>query len=308
MTLDSDAAVDRRRLKRRLSLWRLAAFAALAALVAALAWPLPGLPRGARIVTVGIDGIILADPERERAIRDLADDDSAAALLLRIDSPGGGTFASEALFRAVRAAGEGRPVVAVMGGVAASGGYMAALAADRIFARESTVTGSIGVVLQAPNVSGLMEKLGVENELVRSGPLKAEPNPFAPLSPEAREAAGRVVQDLHRMFVGLVADRRSLAGPEAARLADGRVFTGAAARDAGLIDELGGVEEAVAWLEAEAGVAEDLPLKELSVPRARRPLWREVVGAALSVAGNSVLSERLGLDGPLSLWQPFGSQ
>ena len=275
MTFDSDAAVDRRRLKRRLSLWRLAAFAALAALVAALAWPLPGLPRGARIVTVGIDGIILADPERERAIRDLAGDDSAAALLLRIDSPGGGTFASEALFRAVRAAGEGRPVVAVMGGVAASGGYMAALAADRIaadriFARESTVTGSIGVVLQAPNVSGLMEKLGVENELVRSGPLKAEPNPFAPLSPEAREAAGRVVQDLHRMFVGLVADRRSLAGPEAARLADGRVFTGAAARDAGLIDELGGVEEAVAWLEAEAGVAEDLPLKELSVPRARR--------------------------------------
>ena len=111
------------------------------------------------------------------------------------------------------------------------------------------------------------------------------------------------------MFVGLVADRRSLAGPEAARLADGRVFTGAAARDAGLIDELGGVEEAVAWLEAEAGVAADLPLKELSVPRgAPAAVARGHGRGALRRGEFRVLSERLGLDGPLSLWQPFGSQ
>lgn len=313
MSLDGDALVDRRRLKRRLSLWRLAAFVALAALVVVASWPLPGLPGAPRIVTLGIDGVILADRERERAIRNLAEDASAAALILRIDSPGGATFASEALYRAIRAVGETRPVVAVMDGVAASGGYMAALAADRIFARESTVTGSIGVVLQAPDISGLMEKIGVANELVRSGPLKAEPNPFAPLSPEAREAASRVVHDLHGMFVGLVAERRALAPPEAARLADGRVFTGAAARDAGLVDSLGGVEDAVAWLETGAGVAEDLPLAELSIPRRGRPLWRELLGAAFSFAErtlltDAMLTERHGLDGPLSLWQPFPAQ
>lgn len=308
MTPDSDAPVDRRRLKRRLALWRLVAFVALAALVVVASWPLPGLPRAPRIVTLDIDGLILGDRERERAIRNLAEDASAAALILRIDSPGGATFASEALYRAVRSVGETRPVVAVMDGVAASGGYMAALAADRIFARESTVTGSIGVVLQAPDISGLMEKIGVANELVRSGPLKAEPNPFAPLSPEAREAAGRVVRDLHRMFVGLVAERRALAPSEAARLADGRVFTGAAARDAGLVDSLGGVEDAVAWLETGAGVARGLPLTELSIPRQRTPLWRRLLGAALSFAGHVALRERPGLDGPLSLWQPFATQ
>lgn len=308
MTPDSDALVDRRRLKRRLALWRLVAFVALAALVVVASWPLPGLPGAPRIVTLDIDGLILGDRERERAIRNLAEDASAAALILRIDSPGGATFASEALYRAVRSVGETRPVVAVMDGVAASGGYMAALAADRIFARESTVTGSIGVVLQAPDISGLMEKIGVANELVRSGPLKAEPNPFAPLSPEAREAASRVVGDLHRMFVGLVAERRALAPSEAARLADGRVFTGAAARDAGLVDSLGGVEDAVAWLETGAGVARGLPLTELSIPRQRTPLWRRLLGAALSFAGHVALRERPGLDGPLSLWQPFATQ
>ena len=317
MSPDSDALVDRRRLKRRLALWRLVAFVALAALIVVAAWPLPGLPGASRIVTVGIDGLILADRERERAIRGLAEDASAAALILRIDSPGGATFASEALYRAVRKVGETRPVVAVMDGVAASGGYMAALAADRIFARESTVTGSIGVVLQAPDLSGLMEKIGVANELVRSGPLKAEPNPFAPLSPEAREAARRTVQELHRMFVGLVAERRALAASEAARIADGRVFTGAAARDAGLVDSLGGVDDAIAWLEAEAGVAEGLPLAELSIPRRGRPLWRELLGAAFSFAERSLSGDTMltgmstggrGLDGPLSLWQPFAAQ
>lgn len=299
MTIDSDALVDRRRLKRRLVLWRFLAFAAAAALIVVALGP-PQLPGARHIAVLSVNGLILDDPRRERAIRDIADDGSVAALIVDIDSPGGATFASEALYGAIRAVGETRPVIAVMNGVAASGAYMAALAADRILARESTVTGSIGVMLEATNFAGLMEKIGIENELVRSGPLKAEPNPFGPMPPDARAATRRIVARLHDMFVRMVADRRALADSEASRLADGRIYTGAMAVEAGLVDALGGLEEAVAWLEDEAGVAEGLPLAPVTVRRAGGPLDRLI---ALAVE-NSVFAERLSLDGPVSLWYP----
>lgn len=303
MAFDVDALADRRRLKRRLALWRLAAFAAAALVVVVALGRAGGLPGARHVALLSIEGAIVGDPRRERAIRDLAEDDSAAALIVAIDSPGGGTFASEALYRAIRAVGETRPVVAVMNGVAASGGYMAALAADRILARESTVTGSIGVMLEATDFAGLMEKIGVASEPVRSGPLKAEPSPFRPMSPGARAAVRRLVDDVHRMFVGLVAERRALPPAEAARLADGRAYTGAMAVEEGLVDALGGLDEAVAWLEEEAGVAAGLPLREVAGAEPLDPVAR--LFAAL--VGKSLLAERLTLDGLVSVWQPAAS-
>lgn len=300
MARDPDLLVDRRQLKRRLAFWRLLAFAAVAAAVVAAFARLSPLPGSSYIAVVNVDGIIVGDPYRERRIRDLARDGAVAALVVRIDSPGGTTFGSEALYEAIRTVGETRPVVAVMDGVATSGGYMAALAAERILARESTITGSIGVVFEATNFAGLMEEIGVESELVRSAPLKAEPNPFGRMSPEARDATKEIVDDLHRAFVGMVAERRRLSGREAADLADGRVYTGAMAVENGLVDGLGGVDEAVAWLEDEAGVAAGLRLSEVSV---RRPggLIDRLVSAAFE---KSVIAERLRLDGVVSLWHP----
>ncbi len=300
MARDPDLLVDRRQLKRRLAFWRLLAFAAAAAAVVALFARLSPLPGSSYIAVVNVDGIIVGDPYRERRIRDLARDGAVAALVVRIDSPGGTTFGSEALYEAIRTVGETRPVVAVMDGVATSGGYMAALAAERILARESTITGSIGVVFEATNFAGLMEDIGVESELVRSAPLKAEPNPFGRMSREARDATRQIVDDLHRAFVGMVAERRPLTGREAADLADGRVYTGAMAVENGLVDGLGGVDEAVAWLEDEAGVAAGLRLNEVSV---RRPggLIDRLVSAAFE---KSVIAERLRLDGVVSLWHP----
>ena len=305
MPFDVDALIDRRRLKRRLGLWRLAAFCAAAlSIVVSLgeAPQLPRLPGAERIAVVGIDGIIVGDAYRERAIRSLADDGSVAALVLDIDSPGGTVFGSEALYRAVRAAGENRPTVAVLNGVAASGGYMAALAADHIVARESTVTGSIGVAMGATNFARLMDRFGVGHEFVRSGPLKGEPNPWAPMSPAAREAARDTVEAMHGMFVDLLAERRALGREEAARLADGRAYTGAMARDRGLIDAIGGMDEALAWLEDEAGVAPDLPLRRIPVERPEGALER--LASAVANAILPQLPPRLGLDGPISLWYP----
>lgn len=304
MALDSDALIDRRRLKRRLALWRLAALAALVALVAVAVGRAPQLQqisRSERIGVLRIDGLILSDPYRERTVRDLVDDDRLAALIVRIESPGGTTFGSESLYRALRAVAEVKPVVAVMEGVAASGGYMAAIAADHIVARESTLTGSIGVILEATNFVGLMEKLGIENESIKSAPLKAEPNPFDRLSPEAREATKALVDDVHDMFVRMVADRRGMDPARARALADGRVYTGAMAADVGLVDALGGEVEALAWLEAERGVDPDLPQVDVEIDYPRELIDR-LVSAAV---GKSYLTERLKLDGLVSVWHPL---
>jgi protease-4 len=304
MALDSDALIDRRRLKRRLALWRLAALAALVALVAVAVGRAPQLQqisRSERIGVLRIDGLILSDPYREKTLRKLVDDDRLAALIVRIESPGGTTFGSESLYRALRAVAEVKPVVAVMEGVAASGGYMAAIAADHIVARESTLTGSIGVILEAANFVGLMDKLGIENESIKSAPLKAEPNPFDRLSPEAREATQALVDDVHDMFVRMVADRRRMDPARARALADGRVYTGAMAADVGLVDTLGGDAEALAWLETERGVDPDLPQVEVQIDYPRELIDR-LVSATF---GKSYLTERLKLDGLISVWHPL---
>jgi protease-4 len=178
---------------------------------------------------------------------------------------------------------------------------MAALAADYIVARESTVTGSIGVILEATNFVGLMEMLGIESEAIKSGPLKAEPSPLSRLTPEAREVTKAVVDDVHEMFVGMVAERRAMSLADARRLADGRVYTGAMAVDNGLIDGLGGEDEALAWMGETHGIDTDLPLRDVEIDYPQELLDR-LISTAL---GKSHLTERLRLDGLVSLWHPF---
>jgi protease-4 len=301
MALDSDALIDRRRLKRRLGVWRLTAFVAVVALVAVAVGRTPHIPGSRHIAVLWVEDLILSDPHRDKAVRALIDDESVAALLVHIDSPGGTTFGSESLYRTLRQVAEIKPVVAVMDGVAASGGYMAALAADYIVARESTITGSIGVIFEATNFVGLMEMLGIENEAIKSGPLKAEPNPLSRLTPEARAAIKAVVDDVHEMFVAMVAERRAIGLAEARRLADGRVYTGAMAANNGLIDGLGGEDEALAWMEETHGIDPDLPLREVDIDYPDEFLNRLISSAI----GKSYLTERLRLDGLVSLWHPF---
>ena len=311
MASDTDLLIDRRRLKRRVVAWRLFAVVAAVVLVAVVA----GQYSGGRIASgpfasfgfqrhvalLRVDGLIFTDPYREQAIYDLVDNSGAEAVIVRIDSPGGGTFASESLYRALRKVAELKPMVAVMDGVAASGGYMTAIAADHIVARESTVTGSIGVIMEATNFVGLMEMLGIENEAIRSGPLKARPNPLERMTPEGRAASQQIIDEVHEMFVGMVAERRGLDFATAARLADGRVYTGATAATNGLIDELGGEQEARRWLEETHGISADLPLLDVEI-QYPIDLFDEFVSV---VFGKSYLPERLTLDGLVSVWHPL---
>lgn len=300
---DPDSLVDRRRLKRQLSAWRVLAIIAAVAAIAAYGARLGLLEDDDHVAVLNVDGIITDDYDRARTLAAAAEDDSVKALILRIDSPGGTVVGGEGLFRQVRGVAARKPVVAVMGEVAASGGYMVALAADHIVAREGTITGSIGVILQTTDITGLLAKLGIEAEAIKSGPLKAVPSPLEKMTDEARAVTRSLVADMHDMFVGMVADRRGLPRARVLELADGRVYTGRQAHAAGLVDRLGGERDAREWL-AERGVERSIPTRKLEIER-EDEFWPGMVRSAVSVlTGKTYLSERLTLDGLLAVWHP----
>jgi len=311
MSLDIETIIDRRRLKRRLSLWRLAALVALGLVLLAL---LPNTrlgPTGDHVARVTLSGIIVDDRAQQDLIREIGEDDNAKALLLYIDSPGGTTTGSEALFETIRKVGDTKPVVAVLGTIAASGGYIAALSADHIVSRGNTITGSIGVLAEFTKISGLMETLGVEVDIIRSAPLKAQPNMYE----DTPEAATKAMQDMinasYVWFIGLVVDRRGMDEETARTLGDGRVFTGWQALENGLVDAIGGEDVARSWLADAHDVDSEIPTEDWRVPEETNfsGLTGQALGHAITTVitqiGEKTLSTKgLTLDGLVSVWQP----
>ncbi len=322
MSSDADLLADRRSLRRKLSLWRLLALFGVVALVVAgaLAWSgrLPGSVAQAHIARVTISGFISGDRRTLELIKSI-EDSRASAVLIRIDSPGGTTAGSEAVHEAVRKLAAKKPVVAVVDGLAASGGYIVALGTDHIVTRQTSLVGSIGVLFQFPNLGKLMDTLGVKVEEVKSSPLKAAPNPFEPASPEAIAALRRVVDDNYDWFKRLVRDRRNLAEPELANVSDGRVHSGRQAIALKLVDEIGGESEAIAWLEREKGIDKGLRVRDWRrrSESSSYGLWSagealaraagfEPLAAVIARAAEQPVGLRL--DAPLALWQPAGEK
>lgn len=269
MPLDADLLLDRRRLKRRLSLWRAAAVLAVAGVVLAFTLGdqragglLPGVA-GAHVARLNVTGFIGDDRALIEELDRLRRSETVRAMLVAIDSPGGSVAGGEALHAALTRMAEVKPVVAVMGGTAASAGYMVALPAERIFARESTLTGSIGVLLQSFNAAELLQTLGVQPESITSGPLKDQPSPFRPLTEQGRAALSAVVEDMQSQFVAKVVAGRNMPESRVRELADGRVMTGRQALAAGLLDAIGGETEARAWLAEAHGIPHDLRVREM---------------------------------------------
>ena len=244
---------------RFITFWRVVAVLALGLFAYAL-FSGDGEPAGPYVARHDLTGIIVLDDDRDALIRDLASDPDAAALLLRIDSPGGTVTGAEALYEAIRKVAEVKPVIAVMGEVAASGGYLAAIAADRIVAHGNTITGSIGVIKQEVDIRGLMDLVGVQVSERRSDVYKARPSPFSATPAQVAEWEDRMIGEAHEWFRGLVGDRRGLEGEALVAVTDGRVFSGRQALERGLIDEIGGLETARAWLVSE-GVDAGLPTR-----------------------------------------------
>jgi protease-4 len=260
--LTRDFYEERRRKWRRSAFWRgvfvtLGVFVLLGVLGAFLG----GGPRyGDHIAHVDLQGVIYDDPILDAALKDVEENDSAKALILTISSPGGTTVGSEAVFERLRKISEKKPVVSVLGEVAASGGYIAAIGTDHIIARGNTITGSIGVIMEYPDVTDMLTKLGITMQTIRSSDVKGGPSPFRKTSPEARTAEKALIDESHDWFRGLVEERRGLSGEKLDGVADGRVFTGRLALELGLIDQIGGFDDAKEYLDSLDSVEAELPV------------------------------------------------
>lgn len=325
MSFEPDVIVDRRRIRRKLTFWRVSAV--LAVIVAIVAVALAVSPAGRSALTgktaiarIKIDGLIRSNQERVEALERL-EASKAPAVIVHINSPGGTTAGSEQLYDALVRLKAKKPVVVVVEGLAASGGYIAALSADHIIAQQTSLVGSIGVLFQYPNFSELMKTIGVKVEEVKSSPLKAAPNGFEPTSPEARAAIDMLVKDSYAWFRGMVKDRRKLDDAQLEKVADGRVFTGRIAMDLKLIDQIGDEKAAVAWLAAQKGIAADTPVRDFKLTprlgdmtflRAATSVVLDAVGFSemarrIEQTGVAAAADRLSLDGLLALWQPAAS-
>lgn len=324
MTLDADAIIDRRSLRRRLSFWRIIAFLFLAlAIIGGIGFAIGSdrlfaTLRGAHIARVPIEGIIVHNRRQLKLLEKIAKDKNVKAVVLSVNSPGGAVSGGEALYEAVRAIAKQKPVVVQVNTLAASAGYMVALAGDRIFARRNAITGSIGVIFQFAEASRLLDTVGVTFDAVKSAPLKAEPMPYHPISPEARAMLQSLVKDAYDWFVDMVGERRGLDPAIARALADGRIYSGAQALEEKLIDALGDEAAAIQWLKDEKGIDKDISVRTWRL-KAQDDFWdpgddaSAWVGKTLSRAlfgsddgVNSYIPETLALDGLVSVWHVSG--
>ena len=283
--LERDFYEERRRKWRRSAFWRgFLVAAVLALIVAAFSGSGALIEARPQIARYEVAGIIADDSERDRFLAEIAENDSVRAVVVRVNSPGGTTAGAEALYAALRRVAEEKPVVAVLGEVAASGGYVAAIAADHIVGRGNTLTGSIGVIMEYPDLTRVMDRLGIELETVRSSELKAEPSPFRPTNPAARARDEALVADSYAWFRGLVGERRGLSGNALDAAANGGVFTGRLALESGLIDAIGGEPEAIAWLESREPGLGDLPVRDWEVER-QEPFAARILGRIAASGG-----------------------
>lgn len=212
---------------------------------------------GERVAVVRIEGVIVDSRDAIEELRKFRENPSVKAIVLRIDSPGGGVVASQEIHAEVlKARTEGKvKVVTSMGNLAASGGYYIAAATDKIVANPGTLTGSIGVIMELANVQGLLEKVGVQSVVIKSGKHKDLASPFRTMSAEDRAILQVVLDDVHDQFIQAVAAGRALKVDQVRGLADGRVFTGRQARTAKLVDELGDLQDAIKLAGKMGGIA-----------------------------------------------------
>lgn len=304
MSIDSDIIIDRKKLKRNLTKWQMISYALVILLLVISATKLGAFSalgkarKDSFIAKIEIDGVITEDSFRDKAIKKIIENDDVKAVIVNVNSPGGTTVGGEELyeqFKEISAAG--KPVVVVMKTLATSAGYLIALGGDHIIARNGTITGSIGVIIQSAEFTDLAEKIGITLETFKSGDLKAVPSPLEKTSPKARKAIDDAVMDFYKYFIDIVSSERGIPLSEVKTIADGRIYTGRQALDLNLIDEIGGTDEARKWLE-ENGVETELEIEEISVDEPQDPLEKLIFGDAKK----SQIFSKLGLNGLLAIW------
>ncbi|MEP1208630.1 MAG: signal peptide peptidase SppA [Rhizobiaceae bacterium] len=319
MALDIDAILDRRRLRRKLTFWRIAAFLVLAIAIVSILSASGAFNEltkpGDHIARVSITGTIYEDRDLLEMLDKIKNEDDVKGVILSINSPGGTTSGGEAIYEAVREVAGEKPVATSVKTLAASAGYMIAAGSDHIVARRSSIVGSIGVIFQYPQASKLLEKIGVSLEEIKSSPLKAEPSPFHTPPPGAEAVIEELISDSYNWFVDLVTERRPLSREEVLVLADGRIYSGDRSLENKLIDALGGESVAKDWLVDEKGLNKELKIRDWKpVDRSKsylslQALRQWITGGEFAATGPlnpddlpAIVPKRLFLDGLLSIW------
>jgi len=317
--LETETILDRRRLRRSLSFWRGAGLAGLLLALGAVTLggdKLSSLAGQKQIARISIEGTILENREQLKMLKDIAEANQVVGVVLYVNSPGGTTTGGEALYEGLRTIAKKKPLVAQFGSVAASAGYIVGLASDHIVAHGNTITGSVGVIVQWPELAQLLDKIGVKVNEVKSGPLKAAPSPFEPLTEGGRKVAEGMVQDGFKWFVGLVEERRGVKGADIPGLLDGRIFSGREALGHKLIDEIGGEDEAVDWLKNIKNVDKNAKLVDWKpesqtgwgVSSMSSHIWGALLGPEVARSVQMLARDpsisTLGLDGLVSVWHP----
>ncbi|MEO1330096.1 MAG: signal peptide peptidase SppA [Pseudomonadota bacterium] len=276
--------LEKRRLRRSRFWWRLIAIVVFLILVGVSFMGGEDGPGRDHIARFDVEGVIADDPKRDALLRSLRDDDRVKAVIVRINSPGGSTVGGEALYAELRRLSEAKPMIAVMGEVAASAGYITALAADHIVARGNTITASIGVIFMSANFSETLDAAGVQVIELKSGERKAQPSPFTPVDEANLDVERALIAESYDWFVGLVEERRNIDPSTRRLIRDGRILSGRQALAAGLVDQIGGQPDAVDWLVTEQNIDPDLPVLVREVEEEREGVFTRLIeGAAASL-------------------------
>jgi protease IV len=304
MPITTDTLLDRKRLKAQIRKWRALALIAIAVFILLQV----GSADSIKVLTpdyiarIKINDIIAEDDERTEIIERIKKDKHIKAVIMHVDSPGGTVVGGEKLYNVLRELATTKPLVTVMGTVAASGGYMVALAADHVLAQYNSITGSVGVILQTAEVTELAKKMGIHFLTFKSGELKATPSPFENLTPAGRASIEESIQDSFSYFLNLVKERRKLTPADIQLISDGRIFTGNQAVKHHLVDAIGGEREARAWLTATKKISSSLEVKEIPLHK-KKSVIEEYMK---SFIGNNFITAKLfSLDGLLAIWHPI---
>ncbi|CAI3936463.1 signal peptide peptidase SppA [Commensalibacter papalotli (ex Botero et al. 2024)] len=312
MQIESDLLLERQKIRRKLVLWRCMAIiifvVSVASIIVSASLSKMG-SGGDHLVKLKIEGIIGSDVSKQvKLIDDALADKSIKGLILCVNSPGGAVTGGEQLHDAVMRFAKEKPVVVSMGGVAASAGYMISVPANRIFALNSTLTGSIGVIMQAPDISGLLGKVGITVDQLVSGPLKGQPSMVKPLSPQGREMLQGLIENFYDQFVGMVAQGRHMDVAKVKELGDGRPYSGQQAVNNGLVDQIGTEQDAKKWLAQYLKLSSDIKVIELKNKKPSKWFSR-FMGETLGDTMNGVMQQALynsheNLDGAIAIWKP----
>jgi len=305
MSLKADILLDRIALKRQITLWRALALVSFVFLLIVSVEEYTGYTpiEGDYIARMSIEGVIEDDVKRDDMVRDIIENDRIKAVIVRIDSPGGTAFGGQQLYTDLLRIAKVKPVVSVMRTMATSAAYMTALGSDHIIAREGTITGSIGVIMQSMEITEMAKELGINPITVKSGQFKATPNPFEKYTDADDKVVRLAVDSFFQMFVDMVVERRKLTPEQVTAIADGRIYTGTQALEHKLIDELGGEEEALTWLHEKRNIDDWLEIKDIKPKRVTEGLFGEVS----EMVNKNIFSKfTQRLDGLVSLWQGNG--